>query len=407
MTIKFSSKEIHFLKTDSDDFNITAPETFLGDLLLKKTPQINAFEKRLSDAAIPGETFLCAVLNISSDEPDNTREKTKETFENIFNQVLDHKRGLWETLNKTSFALAFWDYDSEKKAASLLVSLKDKIQAALKTDILTGVAKFPLHDFEKSKILGNALKAADHAAFFGPDALIHFDTTSLNISGDRLYQLDNLAMAVEEYKKGLEIKPNDVNLLNSLGVCYGVMGELDKAKKEFKTAMEISPNEIMVNYNIGLLYQIDGDLDKAIIYLRKAHGIEASCFEVELLLGDLLYKKGQPDQALPHLETAGRINPKSGMAFRIKGEIYLEKHAPEKAGQEFNTAIKLNPSDAVSLSGYAQSLSVQEKNLKIALTFAKNSVALKPDNLLFKERLNRVREKIETDTDQEGKIKTA
>lgn len=407
MTIKFSSKEIHFLKTDSDDFIITAPETYFGDLLLNKSVQIKAFEKRLSDADIPGDQFLCAVLNISSDASDSTREKIKETFENTFNQILDHKRGIWETLDKTSFALAFWDYDSEKKASSLLVSLKDTIQAGLKTDILTGVAIFPFHDFEKSEILGNALKAADHAAFFGPDTLIHFDTTSLNISGDRLYQLDNLAMAVGDYKKGLEIKPHDINLLNSLGVCYGVMGELDKAKKEFKTAMEISPNEIMVNYNIGLLYQIDGNLDKAALYLRKAHGIEMSCFEVELLLGDLLYKKGQPDLALPHLKAAGRINPKSGMAFRIKGEIYLEKHAPENAGREFNTAIKLNPSDAVSLSGYAQSLAVQEKNLKIALTFAKNSVALKPDNPLFKERLNRIIGKIETETSGEGKVKTA
>jgi len=407
MTIKFSSKEIHFLKTDSDDFNIIPPETYFGDLLLKKTVQINAFEKRLSDAVIPGKKFLCAVLNISSGEADSTSEKTKETFENIFNQVLDHKRGIWETLSNTSFALAFWDYDSEKKASSLLVSLKDKIQAVLKTDILTGVAKFPFHDFKKNEILGNALKAADHGAFFGPDTLIHFDTTSLNISGDRLYQLDNLSMAVEDYKRGLKIKPNDINLINSLGVCYGVMDELDKAEKEFKTAMKISPDEIMINYNIGLLYQIDGDLDKAIIYLRKAHGIEDSCFEVELLLGHLLYKKEQPDQSLPHLEAACRINPKSGMAFRIKGEIYLGKKHPENASQAFNTAIKLNPSDAVSLSGYAESLAVQEKNLKIALTFAKNSVALKPDSLLFKERLNRIREKIEADTHQEGKIKTA
>ena len=407
MTPKFSSKEIHFLKTDSDDLNIKPPDTYFGDLLLNKTDRIKAFEERLSSAAMPKGTCLCAVLTIAPDVSGTTLEKAEATFESIFSQVLDNQRGLWESLSETSFALAFWDYDSEEKASLLLVSIKEKIASALNTDILTGVARFPFHNFEKSQILGNALKAADHAAFFGPDTLIHFDATSLNISGDRLYQLNQNDLAVKEYKKGLEIKPSDINLINSLGVCYGVMGKLDLARHEFEAAMKINPNEIMVLYNIGLLCRIDDDLDKAVIYLRKAHGIADTCFEVELLLGHLLNKKGQPDQALPHLESASRINPKSGMAFRIKGEIYLEKSLPEKAGQEFNTAIKLNPSDAVSLSGYAKSLALQEKNLKIALTFAKKSIALEPDNTLFKERLALILEKIEGTKTQADNIKIA
>lgn len=259
-----------------------------------------------------------------------------------------------------------------------------------------GVAKFPYHDFSKSQTFANALKAIDHAAFFGPDTLIHFDATSLNISGDRLYQLNKSDMAIIEYEKGLDLKPDDINLINSLGVCFGVMGNLNKAKREFKKAMAINPTELMVIYNIGLLYQIEEDIDNAILYLRKAHDIDPCIFEVELLLGHLLIKKGSPDLAMPHLETAGRINPKSGLVFRMKGEIYLDGNLPEKAGPEFNKAIKLNPSDAISLSGYAKSLEVRGKNLNIALTFAKNSITFDPDNKLFKERLKIIQEKIDS-----------
>ena len=185
------------------------------------------------------------------------------------------------------------------------------------------------------------------------------------------------------------------------------MGMLDKAKLEFETAMQMNPNEVMVIYNIGLLHQINGDIDKAIIYLRKAHGIDGHVFEVELLLGQLLFKKGHPDQALPHLETAGRINPKSGLTFRLKGEIYLSRLLSEKAGWEFNRAIKLNPSDAVSLSGYAKSLELQDKNLNIALTFSKNSLALEPDNPLFKERMETLLKKIDAHLPKGETVKTA
>ena len=195
--------------------------------------------------------------------------------------------------------------------------------------------------------------------------------------------------------------------MNSLGVCFAVSGDLGKARDQFEAAMKISPDEIMVIYNIGLLHQIDNDLDKAVVYLRKAHAINDTVFEVELLLGHLLFKKEAFHQALPHLEAAGRINPKSSLAFRIKGEIFLAQNEPEKAGQEFNAAIKLNPSDAVSLSGYAKSLELQDKNLTIALTFAKNSIALEPDNPLFRERLRTLQEKIEGVPPEEDIIKTA
>ncbi|MBU1194338.1 MAG: hypothetical protein KKE62_02640 [Proteobacteria bacterium] len=407
MTLKFSSKEIHFLKTDSDDSSISPPETYFSDMLLDKPVQIQAFEKRLLKSATHTDRFLCAVIKISADLSDTLAEKAKGTVEATFASFLDHDRGIWESLSDTAFTLAFWDYTNEKKAFETLVSIKEKIQASLKADILMGVAQFPFHTFSKVDTFANALKAIDHAAFFGPDTLTRFDGVSLNISADRLYQNNLCELAIKEYQTGLEIRPNDINLINSLGVCYGVMGELDKALEQFKKAMEINPNEIMVIYNMGLLSKINMDTDKAIVYLRKAHGISSQVFEVELLLAHLLASRHKTDQALVHLKTAEQINPRSGLVFRMKGDIYLEKNQPEKAARAFNSAIKLHPSDAVSLSGYAKSLALQGKNLKIALTFAKNSVDLEPDNKTFKNRLNFIQTKIEETAPPEQTTKTA
>ncbi len=394
MRPKFSSKEIHFLKTDSDDLTITPPQTYFCDLVVSGTDRIERFEKRLKETKIPGEHFLCAAIQISPKICDTALEKANTTFEQTFNLLLDHGRGIWESLDERSFILAFWDYNDKNKASSLMVSLKEKLSAALDTDILIGVAHYPFHDFAKDRIPKNALKAIDHAAFFGPDTLIHFDAVSLNISGDRFYHLNQFALAQEDYTKGLEIKPDDINLINSLGVCRAVLGDLDQAKKEFECAAKINSNEAMVIYNIGLLHRINDEIDTAIAYLRKAHGIDDSIFEIELLLGHLLHTKKQPQQALPHLEAAIRLNPDSGDAHRMKGEILLAQDKPDKAAGEFNRAIKLNPMDAVSLSGYAQCLELQEKNLPIALSFAKNSLAMEPDNPLFKQRLDMIQEKL-------------
>ena len=400
MPFKFSSKEIHFLKSESDDRNVSAPDRYYTDLLLSKSEQVLSFEKRLEDAEIPGDSFLCAVLKVSEDISDTLVEKVRTAFETTFNHFLNHDRGLWETIEDTAFALAFWDYGSEERAVELIRSLKDRLSKALNTDILAGVALFPFHDFSETDTFENAVKAMDHAAFFGPDSLIRFDSVSLNISGDRFYQLQEIDRAMQDYVKGLEITPKDINLINSLGVCYGVTGELELARKEFERANQLNPGEVMVLYNIALLHRIDDNPDKAEIYLKKAHAIDDRTFEVELLLGRLLFSDDRTDQAFPHLERAAGINPDSAAAHRMIGEILLSDKDEENAAAAFNRAIKLNPSDAVSLSGYARCLDIQEKNLQIALSFARNSVALEPDNALFKRRLESIREKIEGPAEQ-------
>ncbi len=148
-------------------------------------------------------------------------------------------------------------------------------------------------------MFANALKAIDHAAFFGFGHTQHFDGISLNISGDRLYQLEQYEAAIREYEKGLVLAPKDINLMNSLGVCYGVTGDVEKAKACFESALKISPKEIMVLYNLGLTSQVLEDTDKAVLYLRKAHGIDGRIFEVELLLGHLLFQKRNRTRPCP------------------------------------------------------------------------------------------------------------
>jgi len=411
MIHKFASKEIHFLKARSDNYPIHPPATFFSDLLQDHTVQLDRFNTRLNSMDIPGNDFICAVVKVSDKISIKKKERAKDIFEACFHSVLDNERGIWESLDDTAFALVFWDYVKEEKGARLISLLKEKISTALGADILMGIATFPFHGFKRDDILANALKAIDHAAFFGTDHMIYFDAVSLNISGDRLYQLNQHDRAIQEYKKGLEIEPKNINLINSLGVCYGIINEIEKAGTQFKRAIAINPTEVMVIYNIGLIHRIKKDEERAILYLKKAHGIDQNIFEVELLLGHLLFKQEKWNMALPHLEAATRLNPVAATPFKMRGEIFLDKldkKNPKRAGVEFNKAIKLNPSDAVSLSGYAQAMLLQKKNLKIALTFANRSVALEPDSHLFRSRLKQIKESCSRmDTVQVDTIKSA
>ena len=99
MTQKFTAKEIHFLKngsngpegssgpdgTDgsggSEDQPIHPPDVYFSDLLHDPSVRFTAFEKRLADTKIPGDKFICALVQIDQEASEETREKVGEIFE--------------------------------------------------------------------------------------------------------------------------------------------------------------------------------------------------------------------------------------------------------------------------------------------------------------------------------------
>lgn len=395
---KFASKELHFLKSDSKSgiHSVCPPSQYFSDFLFSTNSPFTTFESRLQDFPTKDHSAVCAVVKLELPAEDDRIDEIDTVFENLFNSMLDNKKGIWERILNNAFAL-FFLYDGTKNGLDILTGLKTKLSGALKTKIAAGVGLFPFMDASLIDTCHNAVKALDHAAFFGPDSLKVFDAVSLNISGDRLYHLGNCQEAIREYEKGLVLDKTNINLLNSLGVCYGIMNQLAEAREQFKKALAINPEELIVIYNTGLIHSIDNSNEKAVAYLKKAHAIDEDVFEVELLLGSLLFKKQQYQMALPHLKTACRLNPNAGIPHKLKGEIYLEQNRPEKAFNAFTKAIKCNPEDADSLSGAACSLELQNKNMTIALTFARKSVALDPDKTLFRERLELIQSKIDPD----------
>ena len=87
-----------------------------------------------------------------------------------------------------------------------------------------GISVYPLLEYRKEDTFGNALKALEHASFFGSDSMVEFDAVSLNISGDKLYQKGDVDGAVKEFQTALRMDSENINVRNSLGVCYGVKG---------------------------------------------------------------------------------------------------------------------------------------------------------------------------------------
>ena len=213
---------------------------------------------------------------------------------------------------------------------------------------------------------------------------------SLNISADKLYQYGDIDGAIEEFKKALAVDPENVNVHNSLGVCYGVQGESDLAIDAFETAIRFDPTDVMATFNLGLAHIKQGDQEKALEMFLQAHELDRENPEVAYQIGVYHQERGDTDLAIEYLEEAAGNSPKGAHVFRALGECYLEKEMHREAAKAYEKVIKFNPTDAKSLSTLGYLYGLIGENIEIAIVLCRESTKIDPDNSLYRYRLGKL-----------------
>ncbi len=391
-----SSKEFLLYKTDTKPKKDTAEalSSTASDRISKAFPDILA-QKDFMDYAMAqlesSTQFEAMVIKI-----DNLKHSAETAGDfgidlwidvaHAVDAVCRREAGIWGRLDQGRFGCFF----SEKNETPPL-ELADKINdglAEIRNDTVSiGIASYPTLSFDKDQILDHAGKAIDHAAFFGPGSTVSFDAVSLNISGDTRYQNGDIYGAIEEFKTALLLDPSDVNVHNSLGVCYGILSEYDNALKEFQEAVRLDPNEVMGLYNLGLINMLTGKSEKALQYFLEAGEKEDDIFEIKFQTGNVYLKMENPEKAKIFLEKAITLNSESGPAFRCLGECYNTLNMTDHAISAYKKATRQNPNDAESLSALGYLFDLVGENPEITTILCQQSIDIAPENGLFRHRL--------------------
>ena len=304
----------------------------------------------------------------------------------ILNEFCRRDDGLWGTLENGLFG-SFFPERNGSAGLELARNFQQQVKTKTGHTVTIGIAAFPTITYPKSEILNNARKALDHATFFGINSMAAFDDVSLNISGDNFYEKGKISDAIDEFKLALELDPNNVNVHNSLGVCYGLQNRYDSAIAEFEKAIALDGEEYMALYNLGLIHLLVEQRDRALEFFLRADKINGDNYEVAFQTGKLYLEKGDIDESRPYLERAAELEPTSGQAYRYLGDCYAVGHKPQKAIAAYKKAIKYNPQDAAAMSALGSIFDGQGENPEIARMFLRESIALSPENGLFHHRL--------------------
>ena len=352
----------------------------------------SAFVTRATALLEPLPAFATVVLRLDGGPDASSESEALGTTEShrILAGCLSRRQsgsdGLWGWLAWDVFGWILPENDGAQ-ALERVAEIQACLAGQSAGTVSAGVAIYPCLNFSKSQMLENARKALDHAAFFGPGRSALFDDVTLNISGDQRYQHGDINGAMAEFKKALALNPDNVNIHNSLGVCYGVVGAYDAALHAFEAALDRAPNDLMALYNAGLVHRILGDRQRALTFLLSANESGDPVFEVAFHTGRLYMETGAAAAARPFLESATRLRPQAGAAWRLLGECLFQLDAIGEAVGAYKRAIKLNPGDAESLSALGCLFDRQGENPEITTIFCEQAVDIAPDNGLFHHRL--------------------
>jgi superkiller protein 3 len=164
----------------------------------------------------------------------------------------------------------------------------------------------------------------------------------------------NYLKAAEQFKKGIEVDPQNSECLIRYAESLDLGEKQDEAIAAYKTAFEISPAEKAIPFNLGLLLfkkanAVEEDeaqknklMEEAIFYFEKAKEIDPEIKEIYDLLGTLLLQLEQYDKAREILEHGVELFPESSSVWQNLSFLYAKLGEKKKAEEAFEKSKQLD-----------------------------------------------------------------
>ena len=211
--------------------------------------------------------------------------------------------------------------------------------------------------------------------FAGYERLADFD---VNLGGV-LYDNDQIDESIAQFRKALEIRPNDGEANTGLGTILISKGKVDEGIAYLQKALEIRPDNTLAHYNLSSALFQKGKVDEAIVHLQKVLEFQPNSVEADYDLGCILFQIGRVDEAIAHFKRAVELRPDSADHHYYLGFALLQKGQVDEAISHFQKALEIRPNDGGANAGLGFAL-LQKGKVDEAISHFQKALELKPDS---------------------------
>src|SRR5262249_40903419 len=136
-----------------------------------------------------------------------------------------------------------------------------------------------------------------------------------------LTELGKHQEAIDEIKRALQIRPDDVDLHIPLGSALDAAGKIDAAIQEFRAAIELDPKRSFAHAELAsaLAYGMH-DYAAAETEMRESLRLDTENHTSHEKMGDILSRQGKFPEAIAELRIAASIDPTCGHVRRFLGD---------------------------------------------------------------------------------------
>ncbi len=213
-----------------------------------------------------------------------------------------------------------------------------------KIQVLAGfIQKFPNEELERLAVnLGEKILIAH------PD-----DPRSFEINGDLNMKLGKDELALEAYRKALELGASNFNTWQSVLQMEIKLEKYDEAIKNGEQALELFPNQSGICWFLGTAYLANKNYDSAVEVLERGKKLSNSNEELKSYFNAQL------------------------------GDVYnnLERH--KKSDESYESALAYNPDNEHVLNNYSYFLSLRKEKLDLAKKMSTKLISRSPDNSTY------------------------
>jgi tetratricopeptide (TPR) repeat protein len=168
-------------------------------------------------------------------------------------------------------------------------------------------------------------------------------TTAYEIHGVRALERQEFAEAAADFRKGIELTPDNPALRHKLGTALFMMGDARGALAEFEKVVRRSPHFAKAHYSLAVIMTSSGRYQQAIEELSTAVKWEPTYVEAHLLLADILRRSGRLERSLAHYDEVVKIDPRVADARFGSALTLVTLRRYQQARDRLTEGIKLHP----------------------------------------------------------------
>jgi protein O-mannosyl-transferase len=174
-----------------------------------------------------------------------------------------------------------------------------------------------------------------------------------NNLGNALVQKGRIAEAMEQFQTALRISPDDPDTESNIGAALLQQGDADEAISHLRRAVEKWPGHAQAHINLGNAFLQNRDTDAAIAEYEKTFALPFDHAESHYSIGNALRQKGDIGEAIVHYQKALELRPDYANAHNNLANAFRQEGRIQEAVHEYEAALKSEPDSVLAENNLA------------------------------------------------------